>query len=106
VITALTLVSVISTTVILIAIAVNPTLSNGLLTKSFIFKPVIETSPAQPPVIITTAPASPVSPVSPASPVATATVITGSAATTAATAATTATTAATAATTAVAATTK
>jgi hypothetical protein len=68
VITALTLVSVISTTVILIAIAINPTLSNGLLTKSFIFKPEIETSPAQPPVIITTAPAT----ATPATPAATA----------------------------------
>lgn len=82
VITALTLVSVISTTVILIAIAVNPTLSNGLLTKSFIFKPEIETSPAQPPVIITTAPASP------------ATVATAATAATVATAATPATPAA------------
>jgi len=82
VITALTLVSVISTTVILVAIAINPTLSNGLLSKWLIFKPVIETSPAQPSVIITTAPASPA---------ATSTVITGSAATTPATPATPAT---------------
>jgi hypothetical protein len=95
VITALTLVSVISTTVILVAIAVNPTLSNGLLSKWLIFKPVIETSPEQPSIIITTVPASPATPAAPvAAPVAagaTTTVITGtgSAATTpAATAAT------------------
>jgi hypothetical protein len=78
VITALTLVSVISTTVILVAIAVNPTLSNGLLSKWLIFKPVIETSPEQPSIIITTVPASPATPV--AAPAATTTtVITGTA---------------------------
>jgi hypothetical protein len=99
VITALTLVSVISTTVILVAIAVNPTLNNGLLTKSFIFKPEIETSPAQPSVIITTAPASP------ATTAATATAATAATATTpAATATTPAATAATPAATATAAT--
>jgi hypothetical protein len=89
VITALTLVSVISTTVILVAIAVNPTLSNGLLSKWLIFKPVIETSPEQPSVIITTVPATPAAPAAPvAAPVAagaTTTVITGTAAATAAT---------------------
>jgi hypothetical protein len=85
VITALTLVSVISTTVILVAIAVNPTLSNGLLNKWLIFKPVIETSPEQPSVIITTVPASPAAPATPATPAtpvatgATTTVITGTA---------------------------
>jgi Trp operon repressor len=77
VITALTLVSVISTTVILVAIAVNPTLSNGLLNKWLIFKPVIETSPEQPSVIITTVPASPATPATPAA--TTTTVITGTA---------------------------
>jgi hypothetical protein len=82
VITALTLVSVISTTVILVAIAVNPTLSNGLLNKWLIFKPVIETSPEQPSVIITTVPASPATPATPAAAGATTTtVITGTAAT-------------------------
>jgi hypothetical protein len=79
VITALTLVSVISTTVILVAIAVNPTLSNGLLNKWLIFKPVIETSPEQPSIIITTAPASPAAPAAPVAAGATTTVITGTA---------------------------
>jgi hypothetical protein len=107
VITALTLVSVISTTVILVAIAVNPTLSNGLLSKWLIFKPVIETSPEQPSIIITTVPASPAIPATPvAAPAApatgaagaagaTTTVITGTAVAAATTPAATAATAAT-----------
>ena len=73
VITALTLVSVLSSTVILVAVAVNPTLSNGLLTYSFVFNP--ETKPATPqpsPVIITTVPT--------AAAATTTTVITGTAA--------------------------
>jgi hypothetical protein len=88
VITALTLVSVISTTVILIAIAVNPTLSNGLLTHSFIFKPVLQTSQQQSQsTIFTSTPVSTetgtatittITP-SPAAPATTTTVITGTA---------------------------
>jgi hypothetical protein len=75
VITALTLVSVISTTVILVAVAVNPTLSNGLLTYSFVFKPDIQAQQQtqSSPVIITTVPATP------SIPATTTTVITGTA---------------------------
>jgi hypothetical protein len=88
VITALTLVSVISTTIILIAIAINPTLSNGLLTHSFIFKPVLQTSQQQSQsTIFTSTPVSTgtdtatittITP-SPAAPATTTTVITGTA---------------------------
>jgi Trp operon repressor len=92
VITALTLVSVLSSTVILVAVAVNPTLSNGLITYSFVFNP--ETKPATPqpsPVIITTVPTAAATTTSTIIP------ITATAATPAATAATPATTPAAAA---------
>lgn len=56
VITALTLISVISSTVILVAVAVNPSLSNDLLFNPFVVKYDLQQLPP-PKVVITTTPA-------------------------------------------------
>lgn len=58
VITALTLISVISSTVILVAVAVNPSLSNDLLFNPFVIKYDLQQLPP-PKVVITTATATP-----------------------------------------------
>lgn len=68
VITALTLISVISSTVILVAVAVNPSLSNDLLFNPFVVKYDLQQLPP-PKVVITAATATPAAAPTPATPV-------------------------------------
>lgn len=72
VITALTLISVISSTVILVAVAVNPSLSNDLLFNPFVVKYDLQQLPP-PKVVITTATATPAAATATTTPAATAT---------------------------------